>query len=238
MSYFRLLKYGDDGINYNQNLNNGTIELQLILADFLKCSWLNYRKLVSKLWNSSDETNEREGRTNEWMNRRTGTDGRTSEWMGKWTDGTGRRTKEWVDEWVDGRTNVGDGLTKQRTGGWVGRRTYVRTDKLKGCRFGWTEMDAYVQGQRNDECSTIFQLDDGTWVEDKEQTLKIKADYVISAFGSTLADNEGIISFWLWLKFRQHIFKAFRYRPFSRDMYIPKLCAKKSDEELTCLACY
>ena len=37
----------------------------------------------------------------------------------------------------------------------------------------------------------FFQLDDGTWIEDKEQTLKIKADYVISAFGSTLADNEG-----------------------------------------------
>ncbi|CAB4009088.1 dihydropyrimidine dehydrogenase [NADP(+)]-like, partial [Paramuricea clavata] len=34
------------------------------------------------------------------------------------------------------------------------------------------------------------QLDDGTWIEDKEQTLKIKANYIISAFGSTLSDNE------------------------------------------------
>jgi hypothetical protein len=34
-------------------------------------------------------------------------------------------------------------------------------------------------------------LEDGSWVEDKEQTLKIKASYVISAFGSTLSDNEG-----------------------------------------------
>jgi dihydropyrimidine dehydrogenase (NADP+) len=36
-----------------------------------------------------------------------------------------------------------------------------------------------------------MQLDDGTWIEDKEQTLKIKANYIISAFGSTLSDNEG-----------------------------------------------
>ncbi|XP_028405372.1 dihydropyrimidine dehydrogenase [NADP(+)]-like [Dendronephthya gigantea] len=34
------------------------------------------------------------------------------------------------------------------------------------------------------------QQDDGTWIEDKEQTLKIKANYIISAFGSTLSANE------------------------------------------------
>jgi len=33
------------------------------------------------------------------------------------------------------------------------------------------------------------QLDDGTWIEDEDQTLKIKANYVISAFGSTLSDR-------------------------------------------------
>ena len=37
-----------------------------------------------------------------------------------------------------------------------------------------------------------LQLDDGTWIEDEEQTLKIKADIVISAFGSTLSDPEGM----------------------------------------------
>jgi len=33
------------------------------------------------------------------------------------------------------------------------------------------------------------QLEDGTWIEDADQTLKIKANYVISAFGSTLSDE-------------------------------------------------
>lgn len=32
------------------------------------------------------------------------------------------------------------------------------------------------------------QLDDGTWVEDSEQLVKLKADFVISAFGSALMD--------------------------------------------------
>ncbi|XP_032232152.2 dihydropyrimidine dehydrogenase [NADP(+)] [Nematostella vectensis] len=34
------------------------------------------------------------------------------------------------------------------------------------------------------------QLDDGTWTEDAEQTLKIKATFVISAFGSTLSNED------------------------------------------------
>lgn len=34
------------------------------------------------------------------------------------------------------------------------------------------------------------QLDDGTWIEDEEQSLKIKANYIISAFGSTLTDPD------------------------------------------------
>lgn len=39
--------------------------------------------------------------------------------------------------------------------------------------------------------SFFFQLEDGTWIEDEEQTLKIKANFVISAFGSTLSDSDG-----------------------------------------------
>uniref|UniRef100_A0A7M5XK40 Dihydropyrimidine dehydrogenase [NADP(+)] n=1 Tax=Clytia hemisphaerica TaxID=252671 RepID=A0A7M5XK40_9CNID len=36
------------------------------------------------------------------------------------------------------------------------------------------------------------QLDDGTWIEDEDQTLKIKANFIISAFGSTLAQKDVI----------------------------------------------
>jgi len=36
------------------------------------------------------------------------------------------------------------------------------------------------------------QLEDGTWIEDEDQTLKIKADFVISAFGSTLSHADVI----------------------------------------------
>ena len=35
------------------------------------------------------------------------------------------------------------------------------------------------------------QNDNDEWVEDEEQTVRLKASYIISAFGSTLADNEG-----------------------------------------------
>ena len=34
-------------------------------------------------------------------------------------------------------------------------------------------------------------MEDGTWIEDEDQTLKIKANFVISAFGSTLSDSDG-----------------------------------------------
>ena len=37
----------------------------------------------------------------------------------------------------------------------------------------------------------FFQLENGTWIEDEDQTLKIKANFVISAFGSTLSDSDG-----------------------------------------------
>ncbi|XP_057298871.1 dihydropyrimidine dehydrogenase [NADP(+)]-like [Hydractinia symbiolongicarpus] len=36
------------------------------------------------------------------------------------------------------------------------------------------------------------QLEDGTWIEDAEQSMKIKADFIISAFGSTLSDPDVI----------------------------------------------
>ena len=35
------------------------------------------------------------------------------------------------------------------------------------------------------------QNEDSTWLEDEEQTVKLKADFVISAFGSELSDNDG-----------------------------------------------
>jgi len=36
------------------------------------------------------------------------------------------------------------------------------------------------------------QLDDGSWTVDDEQTVKLKADFVISAFGSQLGQSDGI----------------------------------------------
>ena len=35
------------------------------------------------------------------------------------------------------------------------------------------------------------QLEDGSWIEDEEQTIKLKCNFIISAFGSTLCDKEG-----------------------------------------------
>lgn len=36
------------------------------------------------------------------------------------------------------------------------------------------------------------QTDDGKWIEDKEQLITLKANYVISAFGSGLNDKNSI----------------------------------------------
>ena len=47
------------------------------------------------------------------------------------------------------------------------------------------------------------QLESGEWVEDEEQTVKLKADFVISAFGSQLQD-QGSESFCLPLLFLNH----------------------------------
>ncbi len=35
------------------------------------------------------------------------------------------------------------------------------------------------------------QDEEGNWIEDEEQIVKIKADFIISAFGSGLTDPEG-----------------------------------------------
>lgn len=34
------------------------------------------------------------------------------------------------------------------------------------------------------------QTDDGEWIEDEEETIRLKVDYVISAFGSGLTDSD------------------------------------------------
>lgn len=36
-----------------------------------------------------------------------------------------------------------------------------------------------------------IQSEDGKWVLDEEQTVRLKADFVISAFGSELQDESG-----------------------------------------------
>ncbi len=35
------------------------------------------------------------------------------------------------------------------------------------------------------------QTDEGEWVEDEDQLVRLKADFIISAFGSGLTDNDG-----------------------------------------------
>ena len=41
------------------------------------------------------------------------------------------------------------------------------------------------------------QDDDGNWVEDKEQMIKLKADFIISAFGSGLTEQNGMTHIWI-----------------------------------------
>lgn len=41
------------------------------------------------------------------------------------------------------------------------------------------------------EFTKTEQDDEGNWYEDDDQTLTLKADWVISAFGSTLIDEDG-----------------------------------------------
>ena len=55
------------------------------------------------------------------------------------------------------------------------RQVNVKADRIRSMEFVKTE-----------------QLDDGSWIEDDEQTLRLKADFVISAFGSGLSDPDGM----------------------------------------------
>ncbi len=57
------------------------------------------------------------------------------------------------------------------------KRVIVKNDRIVGMEFTRTE-----------------QTLEGDWVEDEEQTTRVKADYVISAFGSSLFDEDGEIS--------------------------------------------
>ena len=54
------------------------------------------------------------------------------------------------------------------------RQVHVKAGRIRSVEFVKTE-----------------QLDDGTWIEDDEQVLRLKADFVISAFGSGLTDPDG-----------------------------------------------
>lgn len=38
-------------------------------------------------------------------------------------------------------------------------------------------------------CRTEQDPDSGRWVEDEDQVVQLKADFIVSAFGSTLADS-------------------------------------------------
>ena len=51
----------------------------------------------------------------------------------------------------------------------------VKNDRIRAMEFVRTE-----------------QNDDGEWLEDEDQTVKIKADWIISAFGSGLTDPDGM----------------------------------------------
>ncbi len=57
------------------------------------------------------------------------------------------------------------------------RKVIVKGGKVAGLELCRTEQD-----------------DDGKWVEDEEQTVRLKANFIISAFGSTLNDTQGTCS--------------------------------------------
>lgn len=54
------------------------------------------------------------------------------------------------------------------------KEVIVKGDRVAGLKFLRTE-----------------QLDDGTWIEDEEQEVRLKADWIISAFGSGLENEDG-----------------------------------------------
>lgn len=53
------------------------------------------------------------------------------------------------------------------------RKVIVKNDSITGMEFVRTE-----------------QTDDGDWIEDEDETVRLKIDYVISAFGSGLTDQD------------------------------------------------
>lgn len=54
------------------------------------------------------------------------------------------------------------------------KEVIIKGDRISGIKFLRTE-----------------QLDDGTWIEDEEQEVRLKADWIISAFGSGLENPDG-----------------------------------------------
>lgn len=59
------------------------------------------------------------------------------------------------------------------------RKVMSKNGKVSGMEFVRTEQD-----------------DEGNWIEDEEEIIRIKADYIISAFGSGLTDPSGEIFYW------------------------------------------
>lgn len=57
------------------------------------------------------------------------------------------------------------------------RKVMTKNGVIMGMEFVRTEQD-----------------DDGNWVEDEEEIIRIKANYIISAFGSGLTDSDGMIN--------------------------------------------
>lgn len=56
------------------------------------------------------------------------------------------------------------------------KEVILKGDRIAGLKFLRTE-----------------QLEDGSWIEDEEQEIRLKADWVISAFGSGLENADGWI---------------------------------------------
>ena len=59
-------------------------------------------------------------------------------------------------------------------------------------------------------CASFFlaQTADGEWMEDEEQTVRLKADFVISAFGSELGNKDGRL---IWPQPYKHDHLSFVY---------------------------
>lgn len=53
------------------------------------------------------------------------------------------------------------------------RKVIVKNGRVSSMEFARTE-----------------QTDDGTWIEDEDQIVRLKCDYIISAFGSGLTDED------------------------------------------------